>query len=70
VRFITGVEDFAFATGRDREDLSFIPGGDVESSVGRKGKVPDVFCFGIEKNRLFAGGRYAVSASATGLKGL
>src|SRR4029077_14373415 len=58
---VAGVEEFAFAFGRDGEDLSFVTGGDIKSSVGRKSEVPDVFCFRIEENGFLAGGRNFVN---------
>src|SRR4029077_2917770 len=34
VRFIARVEEFALAIGSDGEDLAFVTGSDIESSVG------------------------------------
>jgi len=78
VRFVAGVEKLAFAVGPDGEDLSFVTGGDIKSSVGRKSEVPDVFRFGFEENGFLAGsrdpvnlavGRSADIESAFGVKG-
>ena len=78
MRFVAGVEKLAFAVGPDGEDLSFVTGGDIKSSVGRKSEVPDVFRFGFEENGFLAGsrdpvnlavGRSADIQSAFGVKG-
>jgi len=50
VGFVAGVEKFTLAVRGNGEDLTLVAGGDVESSVGRKREVPDVFCFWVEEN--------------------
>src|SRR3981081_2461439 len=63
MRFVARVEKFAFAAGIYVENLTFIASGHVESAVGGKSKVPDIFCLGIEEERFFAGGRNAINLS-------
>src|SRR5216683_5333637 len=64
--FVAGVEEFTFAVGRDGEYLTFVTSSDIEGSVGRKGQVPDVFCFGIEENGLLAGSRDSINLAVGG----
>src|SRR5258708_4060473 len=76
--FVAGVRKFTFAVMRNRKELSFVTCSDVESAIGRKREVPDVFGFGIEENGLLAGrrdtvdlaiGRSADVQNAFGVKG-
>src|SRR6266403_2105593 len=61
VSFVAGVEEFTLAVGRDRKDLSFVTGGDVESAVGSEREIPNIFCFGIEENGLLSRSRDPVN---------
>ena len=61
VSFVAGVEEFALAVGRDSEDLPLVTGGDIESPIGRKSEVPDVFGFGIEEHGFLARRRNPVN---------
>src|SRR3984893_4123184 len=63
VRFIAPVKQSTLTAGVHGENLTLIASGDVESAVGGKGKVPDIFCLGIEEHRFFAGGRDAINLS-------
>src|SRR5229473_6549914 len=54
VSFVAGVEELAFAVGRNGEDLAFVAGGDEERAVGSKGEIPDIFCFGVKEYGFFA----------------
>ncbi len=53
VRFIARVKEFALTIRRNGEDLPFIPGCDVKSSVRSESEIPDVFRFRIEEDRSF-----------------
>src|SRR5262249_23462003 len=54
VRFVAGVEEFAFAAWCDGENLTFVAGCDIQSPVRSKSEIPDVFCFRLEENGFFA----------------
>src|SRR5712692_2859755 len=54
VRFLSGIEKFALAIGRNGKDLAFIPGGDINGAAGAHGEVPDIFCFWLEENRFLS----------------
>ncbi len=58
--FVAGIEKLALSVGRDGEDLTFVAGGDVQRAVGCEGEIPDVFCFWVEEDQLFAGRRDAI----------
>src|SRR6266852_315564 len=61
VRFVAGVEEFALAVRRNGEDLAFVAGGDVQRAIGCEGQIPNVFCFGVEEDVFFTGGRDAIN---------
>jgi len=48
--FIAGVEKFALAVGRDRENLSLVAGRDVQGAIGAELDVPDIFGLRVEED--------------------
>src|SRR5262249_25552257 len=55
VGFIAGIEKFALAVGRYRENLSLVAGRDVQGAIGAEFDVPDIFGLRVEKDGFFAG---------------
>src|SRR6202035_2828051 len=60
VGFVARVKKFALAVGIHSENLTLIAGGHIESAVGGKCQVPNIFCLGIEEYGFFAGRRNAI----------